>query len=50
MELLTLMAPVRIEAGEDGRAAALWVQPQIPGAIRSGRLMVMLTMPFSSLL
>jgi len=37
VELLTLMAPVRIEAGEDGRAAALWVQPQIPGAIRSGR-------------
>ena len=37
VELLTLMAPVRIEAGEDGRAAALWVQPQIPGQIRSGR-------------
>ena len=37
VELLTLMAPVRIEADEDGRAAALWVQPQIPGNIRSGR-------------
>ena len=37
VELLTLMAPVRIEADGDGRAAALWVQPQIPGNIRSGR-------------
>ena len=37
VELLTLMAPVRIEADESGRAAALWVQPQMPGDIRSGR-------------
>ena len=37
VELLTLMAPVRIEADEEGRAAALWVQPQMPGEIRSGR-------------
>ena len=37
VELLTLMAPVRIEADEDGHAAALWVQPQMPGEIRSGR-------------
>ena len=37
-ELLTLMAPVRIEADEDGNAAALWVQPQIIGeADKSGR-------------
>ena len=37
VELMTLMAPVRIEADEEGNAAALWVQPQIPGDIRSGR-------------
>ena len=36
-ELLTLMAPVRIEAGPDGRVAALWAQPQIPGLVRGGR-------------
>ena len=36
-ELLTLMAPVRIEPGPDGHAAALWVQPQIPGLVRGGR-------------
>ena len=30
-EIAALMAPVRIEADEDGSAAALWVQPQIPG-------------------
>ena len=37
-ELLTLMAPVRIEADEEGNAAALWVQPQIIGeADKSGR-------------
>ena len=37
-EIQTLMAPVRIEADEDGCAAALWVQPQIIGeADKSGR-------------
>ena len=36
-ELLTLMAPVRIEAGPDGRVAALWAKPQIPGLVRGGR-------------
>ncbi len=37
-ELLTLMAPVRIEADENGSAVALWVQPQIIGeADKSGR-------------
>ena len=37
-ELLTLMAPVRIEADEKGNAAALWVQPQLIGeADKSGR-------------
>ena len=32
-QLLDLHAPVRIEADEDGCAAALWAQPQIIGAI-----------------
>ncbi len=37
-ELLTLMAPVRIEADEEGNATALWVQPQISGEVdKSGR-------------
>ena len=31
-ELMTLAAPVRIEADEDGAAKALWVQPQILNA------------------
>ena len=30
-ELLTLEAPIRIEADEDGNAVALWTQPQILG-------------------
>ncbi|MFQ9635716.1 MAG: hypothetical protein ACLR0F_03335 [Eisenbergiella sp.] len=32
-ELYSLKAPVRVEAGEDGNVAALWVQPQIIGPI-----------------
>ena len=37
-ELMTLAAPVRIEAGEDGAAKALWVQPQIIGEVdKAGR-------------
>ena len=37
-EIKALMAPVRIEADENGCAAALWVQPQIIGeADKSGR-------------
>ena len=37
-EIETLMAPTRIEADENGCAAALWVQPQIIGeADKSGR-------------
>lgn len=37
-ELVTLSAPVRIEADENGNAAALWVQPQIIGeADKAGR-------------
>lgn len=34
-ELLTMMAPVRVEADENGDVAALWVQPQRIGAIDS---------------
>ena len=34
-ELLTLMAPIRIESDEDGNAVALWVQPQIIGEMDS---------------
>ena len=38
VELLTMMAPVRIEADEDGNAVALWVKPQVSGAFdRGGR-------------
>ena len=33
VELVTLAAPVRIEADGNGRAAALWAQPQIIGTI-----------------
>ena len=34
-EMMTLAAPVRIEADEDGVARALWVQPQIIGDVDS---------------
>lgn len=37
IELLTLKAPLRIEADDAGNARALWVQPQIIGAVRGGR-------------
>ncbi|MCR4722437.1 MAG: FAD-dependent oxidoreductase [Eubacteriales bacterium] len=36
VELLTMMAPVRIEADEEGNAVALWAKPQISGAFDSG--------------
>ena len=37
-ELMTLAAPIRIEADEDGTAKALWVQPQIIGEMdKAGR-------------
>lgn len=37
-EIRQLMAPVRVEANENGECAALWVQPQIIGPIdKSGR-------------
>jgi len=38
VELLTMMAPVRIEADSEGNAAALWVKPQVSGMYdRGGR-------------
>lgn len=37
IELLTLQAPLRVEADEEGKVAALWVQPQIIGPVRGGR-------------
>lgn len=37
IELVTLKAPLRIEADEEGNARALWVQPQIIGPVRGGR-------------
>ena len=37
IELLTLQAPLRIEADEAGNAQALWVQPQIIGRVKGGR-------------
>ncbi len=38
VELYTLQAPLRVEADENGRAAALWAQPQISGLYdRNGR-------------
>lgn len=38
VELLTMMAPLRIESDEQENAVALWMQPQRPGAIdRAGR-------------
>ena len=36
VELLTMMAPVRIEADAEGNAAALWVKPQVSGAFDKG--------------
>ena len=37
IELLTLKAPLRIEANKKGDACALWVQPQIIGPVKRGR-------------
>jgi NADPH-dependent glutamate synthase beta subunit-like oxidoreductase len=36
VELLTMKAPVRIEADEEGNAVALWVKPQVSGAFDKG--------------
>ncbi len=40
VEMVTLNAPVRIEADETGNACALWVQPQVIGDIKQGRFSV----------
>ena len=37
IELVTLKAPLRVEADAEGKACALWVQPQIIGPVKSGR-------------
>ena len=37
IELVTLKAPLRVEADAEGNACALWVQPQIIGPVRGGR-------------
>lgn len=37
VELVTLMAPARIETDENGAAKALVVKPQVPGAYKGGR-------------
>lgn len=37
IELVTLKAPLRVEADAEGKACALWVQPQIIGPVRAGR-------------
>ena len=36
-EVIPMEAPVRIEKDADGKVAALWVQPQIPGSYDRGR-------------
>ena len=42
-ELLDLHAPLRIEVDDSGRAAALWVQPQIIGTMQHGRPIPMIS-------
>ena len=37
IELVTLKAPLRVEADAEGNACALWVQPQIIGPVTGGR-------------
>ncbi len=36
-ELVTLQAPARVEADEDGKVVALWTQPQLIGKVDRGR-------------
>ena len=36
-EILEMDAPIRIEKDEEGKVAALWIQPQIAGPIKWGR-------------
>ncbi len=37
VELITLKAPLRIEANESGNVCGLWVKPQMIGAVKNGR-------------
>ena len=37
IELLTLKAPLRVEANDSGEVSALWVQPQVIGPVKKGR-------------
>lgn len=37
VEIVTLNAPMRIEADDEGKAVALWVQPQVIGQVKNGR-------------
>lgn len=37
IELMTLKAPLRVEADEEGKVAALWVQPQMISNVKWGR-------------
>ncbi|MCD8300914.1 MAG: FAD-dependent oxidoreductase, partial [Clostridiales bacterium] len=37
VEMVTLNAPMHIEADADGNACALWVQPQVIGEVKGGR-------------
>ncbi len=37
IELITLKAPLRVEADAEGKCAALWVQPQVIGPHKGGR-------------
>lgn len=36
--MMDLHAPLRIETDDEGKVAALWVSPKIPGKIRDGRV------------
>ena len=36
-EVVELHAPIRIEKDENGKVAALWVQPQVVGEVKGGR-------------
>lgn len=37
IELLTLKAPLCVEKDDEGKVAALWVQPQVIGPVKAGR-------------
>ncbi len=37
VEMITLNAPMSVEANDNGEAVALWVQPQVIGQVKGGR-------------